>query len=79
MYGDRNLLAVAATQDNIYITRLTDILFTKDVLARSLIKDDDSTSAREELDKEKVQLLKQAYMIKYKVKEDQKEEKWKII
>ncbi len=76
-----NLLGVYATQDNLYITKLTNILFTKDELKRGLIKDSqNSTSTREELNREKVELIKQAYNAKYKLTDDEaKRNAWEKI
>jgi hypothetical protein len=80
MFGDMNLLGVYASQENLYITRLTSILFTKDELKRGLIKDNNSNLTREDFDKDKVELIKQAYFAKYRLTDaEEKENAWQKI
>ncbi len=67
------MVAVDASASNLNVTKLLDILFTVEEMQTSIIRDDNSISKRLELDINRVNLIKEAYFIKYNIEEKDEE------
>ena len=67
MFGDRNLLSIAAPSKTKYITSLMEILFTTEERLTSIIIEPGkrSRSTRKALDNERVEHLKSNFLIKF--------------
>ena len=58
LFKGKNLLDVHTSSSSKYVTKLMEILFTKEELHVGYIKAEKSTSKREDLDNERVEILK---------------------
>ncbi len=58
------------------MTRALIVVFERSVLAKSIVKEETSTSDREALDEEKIELIKKAYFVRFEIKEKDQTTKW---
>ncbi|CAF0817570.1 unnamed protein product [Brachionus calyciflorus] len=74
MYNNKNLVDVSASSTAKYVTQVMDILFTKDELSNGYIIEGSSRSKREALDLSKIELLRDAFFIKFNICESKQSE-----
>lgn len=79
-YKEHNLLDIASAKKSRYIRGVMAILFTEEELANGILRDKDSDkksrSSKIPLDFDRLDILKRAHEIKYRIRDDMKKESW---
>lgn len=81
-YKKHNLLDFPSDKNSRYVRAVMAVLFTLEELGKGIIIDENNTtckSSRKKLDPVRVKLLKEAYEIKYRIKDDQKKATWETV
>ena len=76
MFNGKNLLHIHESAENKYVTSLTHLLFTEKELIESYVYEGKSCSRYKQLDLERVNLIRQAWVAKWKIKPENEEQKW---
>ena len=76
MFEGKNLLAIHASCINKYTTTVMKVLFTTTEREHGYIIEGNSSSKKTALDQDRVELLKQAIRMKYKIKDLEWESYW---
>jgi hypothetical protein len=82
-YKEYNILDIPAEKKSKYIRGVMGVLFTTEELGNGIVHDESnnkkSKSTKKPLDSSRIKLLREAYEIKYRVRDDQKSENWKKV